>query len=237
VDTEIKQLKSPEPEETVDPKKLDLFIDMYVRQGLSMIKIARLLGVDRRTVYRWKERPGVIEEMKRLRTRIKRGLELIDKKKQGRKSHVFDDFSVRLPEAVSAFVSTGTISGAAKALGIGRDKMKQWRERPEFEAALERVGNSLLSAAMRQLESDCVAAARTLREIMNDTSANVFARLSAARTILELSLKSAEVQSLKLKIKRLEQVAGITQVSEIEGTVDSIAQALPQGGEVTVDVS
>jgi hypothetical protein len=73
---------------------------------------------------------------------------------------------------------------------------------------------------------------------MNDTSANVFARLNAAKSILEIAMKSTEWQSLKMKIRKLEQVAGISTISEPEGTVDSIAKALPQGGreEVTVDV-
>jgi hypothetical protein len=55
---------------------------------------------------------------------------------------------------------------------------------------------------------------------MNDTSANVFARLNAAKSILEIAMKSTEWQSLKMKIRKLEQVAGISTISELEVTVD-----------------
>ena len=215
----------------------DEFINLYL-QGLTIYKIAKLLGVRRETIWKWKKRPEVQEKMREARTRLRRGIEVVEKPRRGRPSKVFADFEANLPQAVAAFVATGTISGAAARVGVSRDKFSEWRKHPAFQAAMERAGNNLLSKALSQIESDCVAAARTLREIMNDTNANVFARLNAAKSILEIAMKSTEWQSLKVKIRKLEEVAGISQVSEIEGNMDSIARALPQRGreEVTVDV-
>jgi hypothetical protein len=124
-----------------------------------------------------------------------------------------------------------------KGCSVSRDQFSAWRKHPAFAAALERASNGILAKALSQIEADCVAAARTLREIMNDPEANVFARLNAAKSILEIAMKSTEWQTLKMKIRKLEQVAGISTISELEGTVGSIAKALPQGGreEVTVD--
>jgi transposase-like protein len=157
-DKEEKTERPRSPEEIIQE---DSFIDMYIRQGLSIHKIASLLGVRRETIWKWKKCPEVQERMRMARARLKRGIDVVEKPRRGRPSRVFADFDAKLPQAVAALVATGTVSGAASRLGISRDKFSEWRKHPAFQAALERAGNGILTKALTQIESDCIAAART----------------------------------------------------------------------------
>ena len=109
--------------------------------------------------------------------------------------------------AVSALIAHPTIKGAAQSAGVGETTLWRWLQLPEFERAYRQVRRETVKHAIVKLQSAAGQAVDVLTEIMNDQSAVVFARLAAAKVVLEISVKAVELEDLAARIAELERVA------------------------------
>jgi hypothetical protein len=64
----------------------------------------------------------------------------------------------------------------------------------------------MLESAVNTLRREATSAAETLATISSDTNAPPSARVSAARSLLELVLRATELQDVEERIAALEQV-------------------------------
>ncbi len=107
-----------------------------------------------------------------------------------------------------AFVSLlqePTIERAAEVTGVGLRTLQRWLTDLTFQEALRKAKSDALADAAAKLRAASGRAVRVLDEIANNHEANSAARVSAARTILELGLEAHVIEEIELRILALER--------------------------------
>jgi AraC-like DNA-binding protein len=100
-----------------------------------------------------------------------------------------EKFSRLQQQACAALLLHNTISAAASHAGIAESTLRRWMQDPGFAALYESFKDQALSMASRMLHSHSVQAASLLVDIMGDDQAGYGHRISAARTVLEMTLR------------------------------------------------
>jgi len=106
--------------------------------------------------------------------------------------------------AVELLAAGASASETAAALGVSDRTVRRWAQKPEFRKALEAAQAELWGHLVRRLRALGDRALSTLAEILGDRNAPPSPRVSAAKTVLELSLKLNEIEELKRRVEELE---------------------------------
>ena len=96
-----------------------------------------------------------------------------------------------------------SIRDAAKADGLSEKTLHRRLRDPGFRLEVSRVRGELLAAAVGQLSAAAGDAARALHELL--ASDNEAIRLSAARSVLDMSVKLTTAVELEERIRSLEE--------------------------------
>ena len=107
-------------------------------------------------------------------------------------------------KALLALLSQPTKSKAAEAAGIAPKTLRCYLEDPEFQAEYKKAFSGMVEDAVRQSQQSLAPALATLREIVEDNGLDAQPRISAARSILEYSLKLTEQNDILAKLEALE---------------------------------
>jgi transposase len=110
-------------------------------------------------------------------------------------------------DAISALLTQGTLAEAASLTGIGEATLRRWLQRDDFQAAYRRARREAVSQAVAHVQRVSGEAVETLRTIMNDDQKLSGARVTAARVILEMSIKAVELEDLEVRIAALEALS------------------------------
>ncbi len=112
--------------------------------------------------------------------------------------------------AIAALLGHPSIEAAAEALGINPATVHRWLQEPAFEAAYRAARRAAVGQAIARLQHISGKAVDALLEVIDTeyTPAPAAVRVSAAKAILEFSLKSLELEDLAARIEALEQQAG-----------------------------
>lgn len=110
--------------------------------------------------------------------------------------------------ALAALLSEPTQEAAAKKLGISARTLRRYLADPEFAEAYRQAHAQLIGDATKRMQRGLSAAVDTLQEIATDPEAGKTARVAAARSILENTLKYTELSDIMSRIARLEEMAG-----------------------------
>ena len=105
---------------------------------------------------------------------------------------------------LAALLSAPTIQGAAKIAGVSESTALRFLKESEFAEAYRAARREVVSHAVTQLQSACGEAVATLREVASDGDAPASSRVSAARSILETSLRAVEIDDLAARVANLE---------------------------------
>jgi hypothetical protein len=108
---------------------------------------------------------------------------------------------------ISALLTQGTLAEAASLAGIGEATLRRWLQRDDFQAAYRRARREAVSQAVAHLQRVSGEAVETLRTIMNDDQKPSSTRVTAARVILELSIKAVDLEDLEVRIAALEALS------------------------------
>lgn len=111
-------------------------------------------------------------------------------------------------KALVALLTQPTKEKAATAAGITSKTLRSYLEDPEFQAEYKRAFTGLVEDATRQAQQAISPALATLREIVVDKEENAQARISAARSVLEYSLKLTEATDILSRLDELEAAVG-----------------------------
>lgn len=103
-------------------------------------------------------------------------------------------------------LTTSTYEDAAEKSGVSKSTLYRLRKDPEFQDIINQVKNSMFQDTMKKAQAYSMESLEVLRTIMNDGAATDSSRVSAARTILELGLNSAEQEMILSKIEELERM-------------------------------
>ena len=112
--------------------------------------------------------------------------------------------SWRQEKAIAALLSQSTVEAAASAAGVGTRTLERWlAEDEDFRAEFRRARWTLVDETVTHLHRAAHEAVQALRHNLAAESEAVQAR--AARSILELGFRAAELVDLEARVAALEE--------------------------------
>ena len=120
-------------------------------------------------------------------------------------------------KALLALLTQPTREAAAKAAGITSKTLRSYLDDPAFLSEYEKALSGLVKDATRQAQQSLSPALSTLREIVEDSRQPATARISAARSLLEYSLRLTEITDILDQLRELENRAIADRLPDIEG--------------------
>lgn len=115
-----------------------------------------------------------------------------------------EKFSRQQEAAIIGLMSKPTITAAARAGGVSVATLRRWLADPEFAAAYRVARRDAMHQATARLQRAATAAVTALESIVRAPKSGEAARVSAARTILELGLRAVESDELLARLEHLE---------------------------------
>jgi hypothetical protein len=110
----------------------------------------------------------------------------------------------RRERLVLALLATPTIKAAADVAGVPERTAHRWLREADFAALVADARRHVLTQACTRLVSSCSTAADVLRDVACDGSAPAAARVTAARTILEMARGFVDVDDIGRRLAALE---------------------------------
>jgi hypothetical protein len=107
--------------------------------------------------------------------------------------------------AVTNLLQFPTLQQAAEATGIGLRTLQLWLKDDAFQELYRKAKADLLEGATTQLRVESRKMVEVLVKIAKDTKVNAAARVTAARSVLELALRAHEIEDLWQQIQELKQ--------------------------------
>ena len=104
---------------------------------------------------------------------------------------------------VAALAGGATVQDAADTAGVGVATARRRLKEPAFRRQLDDARAEMIATAVARLSSAATDAAETLRALLK--SDMDFAKLAAARSILELGAKLREHENLSDRVRALEE--------------------------------
>jgi hypothetical protein len=117
-----------------------------------------------------------------------------------------EKFKRNKDKAIAALLSKPSIAEAAKSVGIGQRTLWRWLKDPEFKEQYRIARSNVVIQAVAQIQSSLTEAIKTLRDVMKDVESPSSAKVSAARAVIDMSLKAVEIEDLQVRIEKLENV-------------------------------
>ena len=108
--------------------------------------------------------------------------------------------------AVVSLLSHATMRTAAKAVGVDEATLWRWLQDKDFHAAYMTARRETVKHAIARLQQISSEAVNILREVMKDKTAKGSERVSAAKAIIEYSMKAVEIEDLAQRVEELESV-------------------------------
>jgi DNA-binding MurR/RpiR family transcriptional regulator len=116
-------------------------------------------------------------------------------------------FSRRQETAIAALLTERTMAEAAAKCGVSEKTLYRWSLDPGFDARYKQARSAMLTQAVNVLRQGANEASDTLIAVARDTTAPANARVSAARTVLEMLLRSRELDELEARLEALERAS------------------------------
>jgi hypothetical protein len=107
---------------------------------------------------------------------------------------------------IMALLANPSVETAAESVGIHRVTAWRWMKDPAVVQRLTETRRQCMGHAMMRLQAAASASVTTLVEVQASGESES-ARVSAARTVLEMALRAAEIGELEERLTRLEQIA------------------------------
>ncbi len=108
-------------------------------------------------------------------------------------------------KAIPALLACSTLSEAAAVVGITERTLYNWLKDESFSNEYRAARWQAAGQAIARLQSIASEAAEALQDVYSDKENPASSRVSAARTVLELSIKAVELENLEARITALEQ--------------------------------
>jgi hypothetical protein len=109
--------------------------------------------------------------------------------------------------AIAALLTCPSLPAAATSCGVSESTLRRWLRKETFAQRWRQERTRMLETTVNLLRQKSVAAIETLAAVANNTESPAGARVSAARSLVELAIKSAEMQDLEARIDDLELLA------------------------------
>jgi|ERR1700722_17662049 len=113
----------------------------------------------------------------------------------------------RQEAAIAALLAQPNLTAAASSCGISERTLRRWLTNKVFAGLYEKERGKLFIGIVDLLKSECAGAVQVLAAIANDGKSPAASRVSAASRIIELTLKTGEVQTIEKRVAELEELA------------------------------
>ncbi len=110
----------------------------------------------------------------------------------------------KMEAAIAALLTAPTIADAAAAVGVHEQSLWRWLQDPDFKARYRDANREALTQSIARLQQVAGRAVDALESVMDDNEAPANAKVSAAKTVLELAFKGAEVIDLDARLSIIE---------------------------------
>ena len=108
-------------------------------------------------------------------------------------------------KALAALLSQPTIREAAREAGVSDRSIFNWLNEPAFSQAYREARAKNVSLAVAGLQRSMGQALEALQDVMTNPDSPASARVSAARTVLELAIRGTELEDLAARVDALER--------------------------------
>ena len=108
--------------------------------------------------------------------------------------------------AIVALLSHANTRTAAKAVGVDETTLWRWLQDKDFHAAYMTARRETVQHALARLQQVSTEAVKTLREVMRDKTAKGSERVSAAKAIIEYSIKAVEIEDMAERLSQVEAI-------------------------------
>ncbi|ACL06907.1 phage protein [Desulfatibacillum aliphaticivorans] len=106
--------------------------------------------------------------------------------------------------AILGLLTLPTMAQAAESAGITSRTLLRWLKNEDFIEAYRQARREVVQQAVAGIQGAMSEALDTLRGVMKDAQATPAARVSAARTILDMGLKGVELEDVLVRLEALE---------------------------------
>lgn len=114
--------------------------------------------------------------------------------------------SPKQQKAIAALLTHDTKKAAAEAAGVDPRTLRRYFEDAEFRKAYKEAFSGLVEDSTRQAQQSIAPALQVLREIAGNRKETGQVRVSAARSLLEYSLRLTEQLDLLQRLEEMERV-------------------------------
>jgi hypothetical protein len=118
-----------------------------------------------------------------------------------------EKISRKMEAAIVALLNHPTLGAAAAASGVSESTLLRWQSVPDFQKEYREARQRVLAGAIATLQQAAGDAVETLCSVMLNPEAPASSRVTAARTVLDMSIKASELEELTERISALEQRA------------------------------
>ena len=116
-----------------------------------------------------------------------------------------EKLSLNKQKAIAALISEPSIPKAAKVVGVGEKTLWRWLKDENFKKEYQASRNQIVIQVFAQVQAGLTEAVNTLREVMKNKKAPASSRVSAAKTMLDIGVKSIDVEDLEKRISEIEE--------------------------------
>jgi len=116
--------------------------------------------------------------------------------------------NARQERALSALLTSPTIKDAATVARLSETTLHRYLRDEVFAASYRTARRETVAHLTTRLQADSSSMAQVLKDIAEDTSAPASARVTAARSVIDFTLKSVELEDLAERIGALEEMIG-----------------------------
>ena len=116
-----------------------------------------------------------------------------------------EKFSRRQEAAIAGLLSEPTIEAAAKNARVGEATLARWLKDPQFAERYRQARKQALEIAIARLAKIAQDAVTTLHEVASNLQSPASSRVTAARSILEISIRAIGIQEIEERLTALEK--------------------------------
>jgi transposase-like protein len=107
---------------------------------------------------------------------------------------------------ISSLLSAPSLREAAKEAGISEATLHRWLKDDAFKTAYRDAKRELVNHAICHLQQSSEKAVKVLLDVAENKKCPASARVSAAKTILEISMKAVELEDLEGLAAKINQI-------------------------------
>ena len=129
------------------------------------------------------------------------------------------DLSAKQELALQAVISHPTLKEAAGAAGVSEATLWRYKQDPEFSRRLREARREAVDHAVLRLQRSSNDAVTVLHDLMMKDDAPAAARISAARTVLDYSIRAVEMDELRQQVEELGEFIRVKQEQDARDAV------------------